>query len=150
MLISSDKSVYNILFTSRNIESSALQTLSLSFITLPQTVYVSLHSQAPQQQYTVLSFSKAWPHSPTDFFTYTMVLHCGHTFLRHIELIYGIALWAYLSEHLVKDSPSSTEKLQYCVLQVTWSHIYHYVRVTKRYTKRLHVKKMVDLVLDSQ
>ena len=28
-----------------------------SLITLPQTVRVSLHSQAPQQQYTVLSFS---------------------------------------------------------------------------------------------
>ena len=36
--------------------------------------YVSLHSQAPQQQYTV---------------------HCMH---------YGITLWAYLSELLVKDS----------------------------------------------
>ena len=51
----------------------ALQTLSL--ITLPQTLrlyYVALRSQAPQQQY---------------------IVHCMH---------YGITLWAYLSESLVK------------------------------------------------
>ena len=53
----------------------ALQTLSL--ITLAQTVrlfYLSLCSQAPQEQYTVI---------------------CMH---------YGITLWAYSSEMLVKDS----------------------------------------------
>ena len=67
--------------------------------------------------------AKAWPQSQTDLFTYTMVLHCGHTFLRHIDLIYGITLWAYLSNLLsLKDSHkslSTTEKPQYCVLQVT-------------------------------
>ena len=51
---------------------------TLSLITLPQTLvrlfYVSLRSQALQQQYTVL---------------------CMH---------YGITLWAYLSEPLVKES----------------------------------------------
>ena len=89
--------------------------VSLSFvtITLPQTVrlfYISLRSQAPQQQYRhraqFLFFdAKAWPQSQTDLFTYTTVLHCGHTFFRRIDLIYsGIALWAYLSEPLVKDS----------------------------------------------
>ena len=62
--------------------------LSLSsLITLPQTVrlfYVSLRSQAPQQQYTVLSFSSMRRHgqSQTDPFTCTTVLHCAHTFLR--------------------------------------------------------------------
>ena len=47
----------------------------LSLITLPQTLrlfYLSLHSHAPQQQYTV---------------------HCMH---------YDITLWAYLSEPLAK------------------------------------------------
>ena len=43
-----------------------------SLITLPQTLYVSLRSQAPQKQYSVL----AWPKSQTD----------------------GITLWAYLSQ----------------------------------------------------
>ena len=83
MLISLDISVYNCL--PHATLKALLCRLCLSFvtITLPQTVYVSLHSQAPQQQYTVLSFSKAWPHSPTDLFMCTMVLHCGHTFLRH-------------------------------------------------------------------
>ena len=58
--------------------SEALLLTLLTLITLPQTVrlfYVSLHSQAPQQQYTV---------------------HYLH---------YGITLWAYftyLSEPLVK------------------------------------------------
>ena len=51
--------------------------------------------------------------SQTDLFTCTTVLHCGHTFLRRIDLIYGITLWPYLSEPLVKDSHkrlSSTKK----------------------------------------
>ena len=99
---------------------------SSSLISLPQTVglrlfYVSLRSQAPQQQYTVLSFSSMRRHSQsqTDLFTCTTVLHCGHTFLRRIDLLhvlhcmhYGITLSAYLSEPLVKDSRkrlSSTE-----------------------------------------
>ena len=38
------------------------------------------------------------------------------------------------------------EKAQYHVLQLTWSHIYRYVRVTERYTETLHVKKTADLV----
>ena len=65
----------------------------LSLITLPRTVrlfYVSLCCQAPQQQ---------------------CIVHCMH---------YGITLWAYLSETLVKDNHkhlSSTEKSQYRVLK---------------------------------
>ena len=39
--------------------------------------------------------AKAWPQS---LFMCTTVLHCGHTFLRHIDLIYSITLRAYLSE----------------------------------------------------
>jgi len=53
--------------------SYSLCGLSLQLITLPQTVrlfYVSLHSQAPQQQ------------SPSIACSCTMVLHCGHTFLN--------------------------------------------------------------------
>ena len=90
--------------------------LSLSpLITLPQTVrlfYVSLRSQAPQQQYTVLSFLRCegmstvtnWSlhvHNGITLCTYLsqahrpIALHCMH---------YGITLWAYLSEPLVKDS----------------------------------------------
>ena len=82
--------------------------LSLSsLITLPQTVrlfYISLHSQAPQQQYTVLSFSSMRRHGHSHKLTssrapryYTVgipfsdalhsvacttVLYCGHTFLN--------------------------------------------------------------------
>ena len=69
-------------------------TLS-SLLTLSQTVrlfYVSLRSQALQQQYTVLSFdAKAWPQSQTDFFTCTTVLHCAPTSLRRIDLLHSIA-----------------------------------------------------------
>ena len=80
--------------------------LSLSsLITLPQTVrllYVSLCSQAPKQQYTVLSFSSLRRHGHSHKLTSSRalhtVLHCGHTFLRRIDLIYGITLWAYLSQ----------------------------------------------------
>ena len=71
---------------------------SSSLKTLPQTVglrlfYISLRSQPPQQQYTVLSFSSMRRHgqSQTDLFTCTMVLHCGHTFLRRIDLLHSIA-----------------------------------------------------------
>ena len=108
---------------------TCLSLSSLYSRTLPQTVRlfdVSLRSQAPEQQYTILSFSWVRRHghrhgqSQTDLFTCTMVLHCGHTFLRRIDLIYGIALWAYLSALLVKDHHkclSSTEKPQYRVLQ---------------------------------
>ena len=71
----------------------ALRTLSLSSLTLPQTVRlynVSLLSQAPQQQYTVLSFSSMRRHV--------------HSHKLTSSCAYGITLWAYLSEPLVKDS----------------------------------------------
>ena len=60
--------------------SYSLCGLCLLLITLPQTVrlfYISLRYQAPQQQY---------------------IVHCMH---------YGITLWAYLSEPLVKESQTS-------------------------------------------
>ena len=132
--------------------------LSLSpLITLPQTVrrfYVSLRSQAPQQQYTVLSFLRCkgmatftnWPlhvHHGITLWAYLsqthrpIALHCMH---------YGITLWAYLSEPLIKDSHKrSTEN----TIPRAPSHVithYRYVRVTERYTETLHVKKMADLV----
>ena len=60
---------------------------------------------------------------------------------------YGITLWAYLSEPLVKDSRKrSTENT---TIPRAPSHVithYRYVRVTERYTETLHVKKMADLV----
>ena len=67
----------------------ALRTLSLSFvtITLPQTVrlfYVSLRSQAPPQQYTVLSFSSMRRH--------------GHSRSQINWPLHGITLWPYLSQ----------------------------------------------------
>ena len=66
--------------------------LNSSLNTLPQTVrlfYVSLRSQAPQQQYTV---------------------NCMH---------YGITLWAYLSELLVKELQTSDGKTTIPHAQVT-------------------------------
>ena len=115
----------------------ALRTLSLSFvtITLPQTVRlfcISLRSQ-------VLSFSSMRRHGHSHnwpLHVHYGILHCGHTFLRCIELIYGITLWAYLSEPLVKDSDKC--------------HRVCYVHVTERYTETLHMKKMADLVADSR
>ena len=106
---------------------------SSSLISLPQTVglrlfYVSLRSQAPQQQYTVLSFSSMRRHgqSQTDLHVHygitlwaylsqthrPIALHCMH---------YGITLSAYLSEPLVKDSRKTSKfdrkrKQQYRVL----------------------------------
>ena len=87
--------------------------------------------------------AKAWPQSQTDLFTCTIVLHCGHTFLRRIDLShsvactteYGITLWAYLSEPLVKESLTGLSSTQYRVLQVTWITHCCYVRVTERYTE---------------
>ena len=58
-----------------------MRRCTIGKVTLPKTLrlfYVSLHSQAPQQQYTV---------------------HCMHN---------GITLWAYLSEPLVKDVKTVT------------------------------------------
>ena len=74
------------------------------------------------------------------------VLHCGHTFLRCIDryCTVGIPLWT--SRKRSHKRPSSTEKPQYHVLQLTWSHIYCYVRVTERYMEILHMKKMAALV----
>ena len=40
--------------------------------------------------------AKAWPQSQTDLFTCTTVLHCGHTFLRRIDLLHSIACTAVL------------------------------------------------------
>ena len=113
--------------------------LSLSLlITLPQTVrlfYVLLHSQALQQQYTVLSFSLMQGHGHSHKLTssralwyYTVgVLSQVHrpiicTPLHALHCMYcGITLWAYLCEPLVKDSHkrlSLMEKPQYHMLQV--------------------------------
>ena len=129
---------------SRVSEALLLHGLCLSLsslVTLTQTVrlnfYVSLRSQAPHAtavQHAFLFFNaKAWPQSLTDLFTCTTVLHCGpgRTFLWCINLLHFVACTTvlHLSESLVEDSHkrltglSSTEKPQYCVLQVTWSHI---------------------------
>ena len=94
-----------------------------SLITLPQTVrlFYLFNCILRLVHRAFLFFDvKVWPQSQTDLFTCTTVLHCGHTLLRCIDLIYSIALWAYLSAPLVKDIHkclSSTEKPQYHVLQ---------------------------------
>ena len=96
--------------------------LSLSSLTtVPQTVrlfYISLHSQAPQQQYTVLSFIdvKAWPQSQTDLFRCSTVLHCGHTFLT------------------VTQSHSHTVILSHCqTVTLSHCHVTYYDTVTQSY-----------------
>ena len=121
---------------------------------LLQTVkllYISLRSQ---QQYTVLSFVSMRRHGHSHkltLFTCTMVLHCGHTFLRRIRwsnLRYctvDIPFWTSRKRSHKRLHVSSTEKPQCHVLQLTWSHIYCYVRVTERYMETLHMKKMAAL-----
>ena len=137
-----------------------LRTLSLSLsplITLPQTVrlfYVSLRSQAPQQQYTVLSFLRC--EGMATVTNWSLHVHHGITLCAYLSqthrpialhcMHYSITLWAYLSEPLVKDSHKrSTEN----TIPRAPSHVithYRYVCVTERYTETLHVKKMADLV----
>ena len=112
------------------------RTLSLSFLTNNSSsdskafLHFIAFSGSPTAVHRAFLFfdAKAWLQSQTDLFTCTTVLHCGHTFLRCIALRcmhYGITLGAYLSEPLLQDSHkrltglSSTEKPQYCVLQVT-------------------------------
>ena len=78
----------------------ALQTLSLSFLTNtcnPSSdskaflrFYVSLHSQAPQQQYTVLFFSSMRRHGHSHKLTSSHALRY-YTFLRCIDLLHSIA-----------------------------------------------------------
>ena len=97
-----------------------LRTLSLSFLTNSSSdskafQHFTVFSGSPTAVHRAFLFfnAKAWQQSQTDLFTCTTVLHCGNTFLRHIHLIYGIKLWAYLFEPLVKDSHKSlswTEK----------------------------------------
>ena len=84
--------------------------LSLSpLITLPQTVrlfYVSLRSQAPQQQYTVLSFLRC--EGMATVTNWSLHVHHGITLCAYLSqthrpialhcMHYGITLWAYLSE----------------------------------------------------
>ena len=105
----------------------------------------SLRSQAPQQQYTVLFLFfdvKAWPKSQTDLLTYTTILHFGYTFLRCIDLLhsivfpYGITLWAYLPEPLVKDSHKHLSSTEKTTIPCAPSHVithYHYIRVKLQY-----------------
>ena len=119
--------------------------LSLSpLITLPQTVRLFYVLRLPNSSTLCFPFfdAKAWPQSQTlcAYLSQThrpIALHCMH---------YGITLWAYLSEPLVKDSHKrSTEN----TIPRAPSHVithYRYVRVTERYTETLHMKKMADLV----
>ena len=122
----------------------------LSLITLPQTVrlfYVSLRSQAPKQQYTVLSFSSMRRH--------------GHS---HKTDLFN-SLWAYLSQkhrpnlrYYTVGIPFGTSRKRQSqkskldgktTIPRAPTHMithYCYVRVTERYTETLHVKKMADFV----
>ena len=125
--------------------SLALWTLSLSsLITLPRTVrlfYVTLRSQPPQQVHLAFLFFdvKAWPQSQTDFFTCTTVLHCGHTFIRCIDLLSSIACTMVLH--------CGHTFLNLCGHAVTITVIH--ILVTERFTQTLHAKKMADLVVVS-
>ena len=104
----------------------ALQTLSLSFLTNSSSdskvfQHFIVFSGSPSAVHHAFLFFnvKAWPQSQTDLFMCTTVLHCGHTFLRCIVLIYSTTLWAYLPKPLVKDSHKSLSSMQYHMLQVT-------------------------------
>ena len=57
---------------------------------------------------------------------------------------YGITLWAYLSEPLVKDEFDRKTTIPHALSYVI-TH-YRYIRVTERYTEILHMKKMADLL----
>ena len=96
------------------------RTLSLSFLTNNSSsdskAFFTFHCvlRLPNSSTPCFPFfdAKAWPQSQTDLFTVTCttVLHCGHTFLRRIDLLgqagpialrcmhYGVTLWAYLSQ----------------------------------------------------
>ena len=83
----------------------ALRTLSLSFVTNNSSSdskaflrFIAFSGSPTVVHRAFLFFDvKAWQQSQTDLFTCTTVLHCGHIFLRCIDLIYGITLWEYLS-----------------------------------------------------
>ena len=81
-----------------------------------KALYVSLHSQAPQQQY---------------------IAHCMH---------YSITLWAYLSEPFLKNGHKRRRESHNTMCSSHLITHYHYIRVTEKYTETLHVKKMADLV----
>ena len=73
----------------------ALRTLSLSFLTNSSSVnkafqhFIAFSGSPIAVRSAILFFDmKAWPQSQTDLFTCTTVLHCGHTFLTRIDLIY--------------------------------------------------------------
>jgi len=66
---------------------------------------------------------------------------------------YGITLWAYLSEPLVKELQTSKFDGKATINTTCSSHLithYRYVRVTEKYMEILHVKKMADLVAVTQ
>ena len=118
-------------------------------LTLPWTVrlfYVSLHFQAPQQQYTVPSFSSMRKHGHSQKLTSS-----------------GITLWAYLSQtprpnlgyYIVsilswtscKRQSQKSKFDQKTTLPHAPSYVtthYHYVHVTERYMETLHMKKMAS------
>ena len=103
--------------------SRASETLLLVLLTLSLTINSSSDSKA------FLRFI-AFSGSPTAY-----TIHCMH---------YGITLWAYLSEPLIKDGHkrlSSMEKLQYNVLK----SLDHTLPLRMWYTETLHAKKMADL-----
>ena len=78
----------------------ALRTLSLSFsLSPPQTVrHFIAFSGSPTAVHCAFLFfdAKAWPQSQTDLFMCSTVLHCGHTFLRRIDLLHSIACTTFL------------------------------------------------------
>ena len=54
--------------------------------------YIAFSSSPTAVHFAFYFFDvKAWPQSQTDFFRCTTVLHCGHTFIRCIDLLHSIA-----------------------------------------------------------
>ena len=66
--------------------------------------------------------AKGWPQSQTDLFTCTTVLHCGHTFLRRIDLIYGKS---YYTVGRAPNENSKVLRFQICCTRTKYlSEIY--------------------------
>ena len=109
-----------------------LRTLSLSFIT----------NNFSEAFVRFIAFSG----SPTAVLSFSSMRRHGHSDkLTH----YGITLWAYLSEPLVKDNHKCLSLMDKTTIPRAPSYVithYRYVHVTERYTETLHVKKMADLV----
>ena len=111
----------------------AFRTFSLSSLTLPQTVRVfniSLHSQTPQQQYTMLSFSSMRRHGHSHKLTSSRAL-------RYYTL--GIPFWTSRKRQPQKSKYNWKTTTCFNLRDHTFS--YHYVRVTRGIRKHCTWRK---------